>query len=99
MLTRKTGARDGEIQAAASVDVGYCVEEEEEGRKSQKGHRILNAIKSTVGSGLNVSLTTDKAKAAIGAHHAIDRRGVVKFLKLDPYSSTRRTKDKRGTHT
>lgn len=73
------GATEGEVQDAASVDIGYHVEdEEEEAKKPKKSRRILNAIKSTVGGGVNVSLSADKVKAAVGGHHAKDRRGVVK---------------------
>lgn len=76
---RATAATEGEVQNAASVDVGYYVEgEDEKANKPKKGRRIVNAIKSTVGGGINVSLIADKAKAAVGAHQAKDRRGVVK---------------------
>ena len=53
-------------------------------RKMKKSERILNLLRNTTKGGVHTALTADRAKAAVGARHARDRRGAVRDTTSTP---------------
>lgn len=96
------GVTREELHDAVTPDHGLEEEyTEPPKRKIKKSERIMNVLKNATKGGVNTALTADKAKAAVGAKHAKDRRGVVKSDSSDspptgPISFPARYKGKKG---
>lgn len=77
------GATNEEIQEAVEPESEQEDGDDSAKKRPKKSRRILNLIKGTAKGGIQTMLTADKAKAAVGAPHARNRRGVVKHPNLD----------------
>jgi hypothetical protein len=71
---------DEELQAAIHPDE-KTVEAHEEAKttKPKKGSKIISFLKGTTKGGVSTALGVDKVKASVGARHAKDRLGVIKY--------------------
>ncbi|KAF7556767.1 hypothetical protein G7046_g6209 [Stylonectria norvegica] len=80
------GATGQEIDNAVQPDSDLDEDDDKEEIKTKhkKSHRLMNFLKGTTKGGIQTSLTVDKVKAKIGAHHAKNRLGVVKGPEPDP---------------
>lgn len=83
------GVSNSEIAQAVHPDpsTGQPSTKEDEEKKAPKkkhGRRLLNAIRSTVNTGVETMLGTDRLKAAVGAEHAKNRIGVLQEPDDDP---------------
>ncbi|KAJ3497064.1 hypothetical protein NLG97_g2185 [Lecanicillium saksenae] len=78
-LRQKAKPVDGTTAAVANNDASAPVGIDRSSKSSNKGSGVLGFLKSTVKGGVKTALAVDRTKAAAGAHHAKERKGVVNY--------------------